>query len=305
MAPRLTIGLPVYNGENYLRTAIDALLAQTFLDFELVISDNASTDGTEEICRAAAAADQRVTYLRQERNLGAAPNYNAVFEGTESELFMWATHDDLKYPAYVERCIAQLDARADIPLAYARCEAIDAEGRPGEPAAPRPELGSPDPAVRLERVLRRNDPRWPRNNTYPIFGVIRSTVIRSTAMHGGYQGSDRVFLAELAMRGPFAEVDEVLMGYRFHAEQSMAAATGAGSNRDSWFDTSRTGPGWPNWRRHREYLRAVERAPLDRAAKRRCRAVVAAGVGRGEWRYLGADLAAAGRRLAGKAVGRS
>jgi glycosyltransferase involved in cell wall biosynthesis len=293
----------VYNGENYLPEAIDALLSQTFLDFRLVISDNASTDATAQICQAAAASDQRVVYHRQEHNLGAAPNYNAVFDGVASELFMWATHDDLKYPTYVERCVERLDQDPAIPLAYGRYEEIDGEGRKGAVADARPELGSPDPAVRLERVITRGSGRWPRNNTYPIFGVIRSSVIRTTAMHGSYQGSDRVFLAEIALAGPFAEIDDVLMGYRFHAAQSMAAATGAGSDRASWFDTSRAGkPGWPGWRRQREFLNAIERSPLAAADRRRCKAVVARSVLGGEWRYLAADVAGALGRVRSRAA---
>jgi len=291
----VTIGLPVYNGENFLGAAIDALLGQTFVDFTLVISDNASTDATEEICRAAARSDQRIRYIRQTANLGAAPNYNVVFSDVESPLFMWATHDDLKYPAYVERCVEALDAQPDTVLAYTLYEEIDGEGSPGPRAEPRPELSSPEPSVRLGRVISRGISRWPRNNTYPIFGVMRSDVIRRTAMHGGYQGSDRVFLAEIALNGPFAEIGDVLMGYRFHEAQSMAAATGDGSDRDAWFDTSKAGkPGWPNWKRQTQYLAAIKRAPLDSAQRRRCLTVLAKTVGRKEWRYLASD---AGRRI--------
>lgn len=291
MQPRVTIGLPVYNGENYLGETLDALLAQTYHDFHLVISDNASTDGTEEICRAAAKRDQRVRYLRQDHNLGAAPNYNAVFDQSTSELFMWATHDDLKYPAYVARCVEALDQHPYAVLAYARFEEIDELGRRGAAADPRPELESEDVAVRLERVITRQDPRWPRNNTYPIFGVIRSAAIAAGKPHGGYPGSDRVFLAELALRGPFVEVPDILMGYRFHEQQSMAAATGEGSNRAAWFDTARAGkPGWPNWRRQRELFDAIARAPLSAADRRRCRLVATKVIGRGEWRHMAADL---------------
>ena len=305
MAPAVTIGLPVYNGENYLGAAIEALLSQTYLDFTLVISDNASTDATEDICRAAARADQRVRYIRQPINLGGAPNYNAVFEDAAGEMFMWATHDDLKYPAYVQQCVTALDARPEAVLAYALYEEISGGGVKGEVADRRPELTAADPAVRLERIITRGASRWTRNNTYPIFGVMRTEVVKRTAMHGGYQGSDRVFLAEIALSGPFIEVDEVLMGYRFHEAQSMEAATGEGSDRDAWFDTTRAGkPGWPNWRRNQEYLRAIKRAPLGAADRRRCRAVVAKAIARTEWRYLASDVGRGARRAVAGMLGR-
>ena len=93
--PRLTVGLPVYNGEKYLAESLDALLGQSYGDFELIISDNASTDATEAICREYAAKDPRITYLRQPANIGATPNHNFVFEQSHTELFKWASYDDL------------------------------------------------------------------------------------------------------------------------------------------------------------------------------------------------------------------
>ena len=93
--PRVSIGMPVYNGEKYLEEAIQSILAQTYSDFELVISDNASTDKTQEICLEYAARDSRVRYHRNEKNLGAAPNYNRTFELSTGQYFKWADYDDL------------------------------------------------------------------------------------------------------------------------------------------------------------------------------------------------------------------
>ena len=93
--PRLTVGLPVYNGENYLAESLDALLGQSYADFELIISDNASTDGTADICRQYEKKDARVRYFRQPQNVGLAPNHNFVVEQARGELFKWASHDDL------------------------------------------------------------------------------------------------------------------------------------------------------------------------------------------------------------------
>jgi len=94
MPPLVSIGMPVYNGARYIREALDSLLGQTFTDFELIISDNASTDSTEAICREYAAKDQRIRYIRQSHNLGASGNFKFVLDQALGEYFMWAAHDD-------------------------------------------------------------------------------------------------------------------------------------------------------------------------------------------------------------------
>ncbi|WP_081588053.1 glycosyltransferase family 2 protein [Gloeocapsa sp. PCC 7428] len=94
--PRISIGMPVYNGEPYLKDAINSILNQTFEDFELIISDNGSTDRTEEICRTIASQDQRVRYYRNEQNLGAGWNFNRVVDLATGEYFRWACHDDIQ-----------------------------------------------------------------------------------------------------------------------------------------------------------------------------------------------------------------
>jgi len=114
--PRVSIGLPVYNGENYLEEAIDSILAQTYKDFELIISDNASTDRTPDICQAYANKDPRIRYYRNEKNIGAAVNFNRVFELSSSEYFKWAAHDDIIAPDYISECIEILDNDDSIVL---------------------------------------------------------------------------------------------------------------------------------------------------------------------------------------------
>src|SRR5687767_6137887 len=108
--PALSIGLPVYNGERYLREAIGSILSQDFTDFELIISDNASTDGTAAICAFYAARDARIRYHRSETNLGAAPNHRRVFELARAPFFKWAAHDDSGSPQLLERCVQTMYA---------------------------------------------------------------------------------------------------------------------------------------------------------------------------------------------------
>ena len=128
-APRLTIGLPVYNGEKYVAEAIEALLGQTFEDFELIISDNASTDGTAGICRRFGKQDSRIRYVRQPRNIGIAPNHNFVVHEARGELVKWASHDDLYARDMMERCVQALDENPQVVLAHPWTAMIDGSGQ--------------------------------------------------------------------------------------------------------------------------------------------------------------------------------
>ena len=126
--PRLSIGLPVYNGQDYLAESLDALLGQSYAEFELIISDNASTDGTAEICRQYQQQDTRIRYLRQPRNIGAAPNHTFVFEQSRGELFKWAAADDLYARDLIESCVEALDEHPDVVLAHSWTAAVDSQG---------------------------------------------------------------------------------------------------------------------------------------------------------------------------------
>ena len=127
-APRLSIGLAVYNGENYLAESLDALLGQSYEDFELIISDNASTDGTAAICGRYEKQDSRIRYIRQPRNIGLAPNHNFVFEQARGELFKWASHDDLYARDLLQRCVDALDENPHVVLAHSWTAITDGSG---------------------------------------------------------------------------------------------------------------------------------------------------------------------------------
>lgn len=99
--PAVSIGMPVYNGAQYIREALDSLLTQTFTDFELIISDNASSDATQVICEEYAQRDSRIRYVRQSENKGAAENFRFVLDCAQADLFMWAAYDDLWAPDYL------------------------------------------------------------------------------------------------------------------------------------------------------------------------------------------------------------
>ena len=109
MNPKVTVGLPVYNGARHLREAIDSILGQSYGDFRLIVADNASTDETAGIVRGYAAQDSRILYHRNESNIGLAANFNLVFRMSDTPYFRWATSDDVSLPDFLRRCIACLD----------------------------------------------------------------------------------------------------------------------------------------------------------------------------------------------------
>ena len=127
-APKLSIGLPVYNGERYLAETIDSLLAQSFTDYELIISDNASTDSTPAICRKYGEQDSRITYCRSETNRGAAWNFNNTVHQARGEYFKWAAHDDLYHPDFIKKCVHVLDTKYSVALCFSYTNFIDENG---------------------------------------------------------------------------------------------------------------------------------------------------------------------------------
>jgi glycosyltransferase involved in cell wall biosynthesis len=229
----LTIGLPVYNGEALLAAALASLLAQTFADFELIVCDNASTDATREIVEDVAARDPRVTYVRNERNIGANGNFSKVARLGSAPLFKWAAHDDLYAPTYLERCVEVLDRRPDVVLVHADTTFIDAAGAPfptpegGERAFIEPASRSryaPDPLDLAEQSSALDRFRhvlfhslWGTH----MFGVIRRAALERTALIQNVPSSDRPLLVELALLGPFHTVRERLYLKRFHGRMTL------------------------------------------------------------------------------------
>jgi glycosyltransferase involved in cell wall biosynthesis len=257
MHPRLSIGLPVYNGGRYLSEALEALLRQKFIHFELIISDNASTDDTANICAGYAQRDSRIRYYRNEKNLGAARNYSIVFERAIGTYFKWAAHDDICLPRFLSRCVEVLDADPEVVLCYTAAEVIDENGTSLAQWGNIHNLSDPDGTVRLRAVHLLAE-------TLPIWGVMRRDVLAATRLLGNYPGHDRPLLAEMALHGRFYEVPEVLFQSRDHGERSIRAYDYRNPiTLLAWYDPERAGQiAFPQWRLLREHLAAINRAPL-------------------------------------------
>lgn len=258
MPPQVSIGLPVYNGERYLRETLDSVLSQTFEDFEVVISDNASTDKTQDVCQAYAARDARIRYFRNARNVGSAMNFNRVFELSSAPYFKLANADDLSAPELVARCLAVLNDHSEVALAYARTTLIDEHGMSLGLYDDRLDIRSPRAPDRFCQVMDR------LRLMNVLQGVARSSALRRTGLLGPYLGSDLVLVAELALYGQFWEIPEPLFFRRMHPD----ALSGLKSTETRWeyvAPLAKRGLHFYRWRLLREYLAAVGRAPLPAA----------------------------------------
>jgi glycosyltransferase involved in cell wall biosynthesis len=285
--PQVSVGMPVYNGDAFLREAFDSLLGQTFGDFELVVSDNASTDGTQEICEEYARTDSRFRYVRQEQNIGANENFNEVVRLAKGRYFRWAADDDVCLPTYLAETYALLEKDPDAVLAHCFTSYIDeyskpleADGTgfrtsdgehvdgPDQSVAVRP-LRSPLPHVRLKDVL--INTRW----CFEIFGLMRREALLRTAMQQTFYGTDKVLLAELALLGTWRVAEEPLWLRRCHPGASNHMSVW---QKAKWANPDAKKSTLPVTRMVRGYADAIERqhfSPMERAQCYRALAVLA------------------------------
>ncbi|NJR49473.1 MAG: glycosyltransferase family 2 protein [Leptolyngbyaceae cyanobacterium CSU_1_3] len=272
---RVSIGVPVYNGENYLEAALDSLLAQTFQDFEIIIADNASTDRTEEICQFYAAKDNRIRYYRHPTNIGATPNFDCLLKYARGEYFKWAAHDDVHAPTYLEKCVAVLDRNPKVILCYPWTQFIDEKGD----AYPRNyefdgklRLNSDQPHERFHDIA------CTFQECFQLFGLIRTSVLKqpSVGPYGNYSHADGVYLARLALAGQFHEIPEQLFLSRQHSQQSCKVYAAENTDYDyfeytAWCDPSKAGKFiLPHWTIFSEYCSAIFRSQVSFTEKLAC-----------------------------------
>ena len=213
--PNVSIGLPVRNGEEYLRTAIDSLLAQDYRDFELIISDNASTDGTSRICQEYARSDPRIRFHQIDANVGAAENFNRTFRLSSGTYFMWAAHDDRWHPSYISRCIAALERSPAAVLCASSIRFIDESGVEIDVASLGPLIGEYN---RLHTVslglVERVRELTKTINWYTLYGLIRADALRQTSLIRDAYGADVLLLMELLLLGETIILADALFDYR-------------------------------------------------------------------------------------------
>ncbi len=264
--PKVSVGVPVYNGERYLALCLDSLLGQTFSDFEIIISDNGSTDSTMQICRRYAEQDSRIRYYRTDINHGAAWNFNRTVQLADGAYFKWAAHDDLCAPEFLQSCVDVLDSDSSAVLVCPKPRVINDQGEKQDPYPIRLKTDSPEAHVRYGEVVRGHV----GYKCYEVFGLYRMSVLNNTELIGNYPHGDGVLLARVALFGRFHEVPEELFFPREHAAQSMKAMKDRYDYSD-WFDTKRTGRMvFPTWRMFWEYFRAIGGTPTSLWQRFRC-----------------------------------
>jgi glycosyltransferase involved in cell wall biosynthesis len=291
--PKVTVGMPVWNGERFLRQAIDSVLGQTHADLELVISDNASTDATPQICAAYAAQDARVRYVRSDVNRGAAWNYNRVFELARGDYFKWAAHDDWMAASLLARYVEVLDSDPGVVLCIAGTTIVDEHGQRIRELRYELALDAEEPSRRY-RAFCAHFSRLENFHCNPVFGLIRADVLRQTPRIGAYWGSDAVLLGELALRGRFHRLDDNLFFRRDHAERALSANSTPASVT-AWFDPRKSGP-WrfPRWRCLYEHARSIARAPMSVRERLACWGALLRST---RWRLMARDVRNVARAL--------
>jgi len=199
----VSIGMPVYNGEKYIRQAVDSVLAQDYQDFELIISDNASTDSTESICREYSKRDKRIQYFRNERNMGAVWNFNHVLDLSKGEYFMWAAHDDAYLPTFVSRCAEALETTPSAVLAFSAMSVLDDRGDI--------ELVEDRYVATVGlKILRRLRTSILMMGPSLVYSLIRRTALEQDRRLSEVWGGDAALVIQLALQGGFCKIAEPL-----------------------------------------------------------------------------------------------
>ncbi len=260
--PRVSIGMPVYNRDKYVAASIEAHLNQTYSDFELVITDNASTDRSDEICRAYAAKDSRVKYHRNPQNLGAAGNYNRCFELSVGEYFRWTPSDDLVSPNLLERAVEVLDRDPSVFVAYPKTKLIDGEGNITGEFDERLHLTDERPSERWKGVQK----NLRLGNLH--YGLNRARLFRKTGLLRNYNGGDFPLIAEMALYGKFYEIPDAFFYRRMHEEASSALKNS--SDVMAFYDPKKRDKLFlQNWVHLGAHIRSVARAPISLVEKLR------------------------------------
>lgn len=262
--PLLTIGMPIYNGENYLSESIESILSQSFTNFKLIISDNASTDNTEDICRRFASYDNRIQYVRNQYNLGASQNFNELVKLSNTKYFKWAAADDICAMDLFEKCINVLNNDDSVVLAFGKVRNIDSNGELSDTILFDKLINVDDESIRFGYIINRLP------SCMAVFGVFRTEVLKSTSLIANHVSSDKILLAQMSLRGKLHEISDTTFFRRLHSNTSCNDFQSEYS-RSVWFDTNKKGTVvFPGWRLLYEYLLGVKRSRLNLIEKLKC-----------------------------------
>jgi glycosyltransferase involved in cell wall biosynthesis len=254
---RVSIAMPVHNGERYLAQSIESLLGQSFGDFEFVISDNASTDDTERICRRFAAADSRIRYVRRNENIGGPANFRYVFSLCTGAYHKWSTADDYWHPHFLREAVGVLDANPGVVLCYPKTRLVDATGAALEDYADDLDLDNESPRERFLELYRRIG----LCNAH--LGLIRRSAMLRTRLIATHPVSDVDFLGEMALRGKFHVLPEIRFFRRFHPASSSWARDDAGHQLAYYAPQSKSGSRVGTWKRFAFQFGMIARSSIS------------------------------------------
>lgn len=266
--PLVSIGLPVYNGEPFLRPAIESLLAQSHANLELIISDNASTDDTAAICGEYAAGDKRVRYFRQPHNVGAPRNWNFVANRARGQYMKWATANDYCDRTMLAACLVVLESDPRVVLCYGRTHLVDEATGVARPYDGDLSLTEEQPSVRLARLNR----ELKLNNA--MNGLIRMDALRKSGMIRLYPAGDLILMAELAMVGMFVLLPEPLL-FRRVGPRTFSGYLSKAEQRHFFDPGAKSEPRLVWLRRYIDYSASVLRASMSISEKQRALTLVA------------------------------
>jgi len=204
----VSIGMPVYNEENFVEQAIISILDQDYTNFELIISDNASTDQTKEICLKYSKKDSRIWFYSRDTTTDATTNFNYIASIAKGDFFMWASGHDMRHPTFVSRCVATFEKSDSIVLCYSDATWIDEDGN---------NIGNEQSdidTVGMKRMERLNKVFWNLGYAYPIYGLFRKDLLDTILPSQRVLGGDIILLNELAAIGEFVRIPESLFYIR-------------------------------------------------------------------------------------------
>jgi glycosyltransferase involved in cell wall biosynthesis len=261
---RVSVAIPVYNGDNYLAEALDSILAQTYTDFEIVISDNGSTDATESICRRYMAQDSRVKYFRTAVNQGASWNFRRAVALASGFYFVFLAHDDKWAPEFLEKCVAVLDAQPEVILCYPKAIEIDTQGNVLYKKEQFLDAASPRPHLRFRQMIRMD------HNCETLFGLTRREVLAKTSIHADFPDGDRVMLGELSLYGTYYRVPEYLFFHREHPVRSLNIYPSRFDRLALLKPTKGNQIAFPHFEEFFAYLRGISHIPLGVGERLAC-----------------------------------
>lgn len=254
--PTVSVGMPVFNGEEFLESTMESLLGQEFSDFELIVADNASDDATRDIVARIARSDGRVRYIGSDRNRGAAWNFSRLPALANGKYFRWTACDDTYGPQHLQKCVQVLERDPSVSLTYPRGIAIDRHGHVIKVSDASKVGTQPTPARRARSLL------W--HAAFPAgapFGLARTRDVLRTNLILPFKGADRIFLLEMSMYGRFQQIDDVLYVQRIHPQHSGMLGR---SHWASWWDGGPEGRAvFPRSRLLRGYVDSILNGPGD------------------------------------------